>query len=117
MAQPILQKFESDNFKGESVKNFSFIYACALSRPMEAHRRFFILLKKGERRMVDKNFNTRIVLKHDLEANWKLAVNFTPKDGEVIIYDADMDNPVRIKIGNGIDKINDLPFYENGVQV
>ena len=59
----------------------------------------------------NKSFNSRIVLKHDVEANWLMAVNFIPKDGEVIIYDADMDNPVRIKIGNGIDKVNDLPFF------
>ena len=61
----------------------------------------------------NKSFNSRIVLKHDVEANWLMAVNFIPKDGEVIIYDADVINPVRIKIGNGIDKVNDLPFYSS----
>ena len=42
--------------------------------------------------------NTRIQLKHDTETNWNKAVNFIPKAGEMIIYDADGTNPVRIKI-------------------
>ena len=39
--------------------------------------------------MANKTVKTRIVNKHDTEANWAKAVNFTPKDGEIIIYDAD----------------------------
>ena len=61
--------------------------------------------------MAEKNIKSRIIHKHDVEANWLLAVNFTPKQGEIIIYDID-DNYTyeRFKIGDGISNVNDLPF-------
>lgn len=58
-------------------------------------------------------YNTRIQLKHDTEANWLKAINFIPKAGEMIIYDADDANPVRIKVGDGTTKVNELPFYNS----
>lgn len=61
--------------------------------------------------------NTRIQLKHDTETNWNKAVNFIPKAGEMIIYDADSTNPVRIKIGDGITVVNNLPFCGSNVQM
>ena len=61
--------------------------------------------------------NTRIQLKHDTETNWNKAVNFIPKAGEMIIYDADGTNPVRIKIGDGITVANNLPFQGSNVQM
>ena len=58
-----------------------------------------------------KEIKSRIQQKHDIEANWKLAVNFIPKQGEIIIYDIDDNYDYeRFKIGDGITKINDLPF-------
>lgn len=61
--------------------------------------------------MSEKILNSRIQLKHDTEANWKKAENFKPKMGEAIIYDEDEQHSlVRIKIGNGVTLINDLPF-------
>lgn len=55
--------------------------------------------------------NLRIQQKHDIEANWLKAVNFVPKDGEIIIYDADDNYSYpRIKIGNGKDSVLALPF-------
>lgn len=60
----------------------------------------------------EKTIKTRIVLKHDTENNWKQAVNFSPKKGEIIIYDADSSYPYpRIKIGNEQTNINNLPFF------
>ena len=59
----------------------------------------------------NKKFNGRLQLKHDTEANWIKAVNFIPLAGEIIIYDADDIYPVRVKIGDGTTKVNDLPFY------
>ena len=53
---------------------------------------------------------SRIQLKHDTEAHWQLATGFTPKAGEIIIYDADANNPVRYKIGDGTTNVNTLPF-------
>lgn len=57
--------------------------------------------------------NTRITLKHDIEANWVKATNFIPLKGEMIIYDPDTDSPFyRTKIGDGSTKINDLGFVD-----
>lgn len=62
--------------------------------------------------MNEKMFNTRIIHKHDTEANWAKALNFIPKQGELIVYDVDENyNYERIKIGDGTTKINGLPFY------
>lgn len=56
-------------------------------------------------------FNSRLVQKHDTEANWKLAVDFVPLLGELIIYDTDAQYTYqRFKIGNGTTAINNLPF-------
>lgn len=61
--------------------------------------------------MAEKTLNTRIQQKHDIELNWSKAINFIPRIGEIVIYDADENNPMpRIKIGDGINKINDLDF-------
>ena len=63
--------------------------------------------------MSEKMFNTRIIHKHDIEANWNKAVNFIPMQGEIIVYDIDETyNYERIKIGDGTTKINDLPFID-----
>lgn len=61
--------------------------------------------------MAEKNLKARIVHKHDIEANWLLATGFTPKQGELIVYDIDENyNYERIKIGDGIQNVNALPF-------
>ena len=65
--------------------------------------------------MSEKIFNTRIQQKHDVEANWVKAVNFIPKAGEIIIYDADEShNYARLKIGDGLTLINNLNFSTAG---
>ena len=61
--------------------------------------------------MAEKNINARIIQKHDTEANWSKAVNFIPKQGELIVYDKDsIYDYERFKIGDGITNVNDLPF-------
>lgn len=65
--------------------------------------------------MTEKQFNTRIVHKHDTAENWAKAVNFIPKQGEMIVYDIDDNNSYeRIKIGDGIRIISELPFVGSG---
>ena len=70
--------------------------------------------------MAEKKIYGRLVQKHDLEKNWIKAENFIPMAGEVIIYDRD-DNITdeslkgtysyeRIKIGDGVQNVNNLPF-------
>lgn len=53
--------------------------------------------------MIDK-------IKRDTELNWEKAKNFIPKKDEVIIYDCV--NTTKIKIGDGITKVNELNFVE-----
>ena len=61
--------------------------------------------------MADKVLNSRIQQKHDIEVNWLKATNFVPKVGEIIVYDPDENyNYSRIKTGDGISNINNLPF-------
>ena len=57
----------------------------------------------------------RIQVKHDIAANWAKAVNFIPLAGELIIYDGIIEKGVyieqpKLKIGDGIHKLADLPF-------
>ena len=61
--------------------------------------------------MSEKNIKARIVHKHDTEANWKLATNFIPKQGELIVYDVDDTHTYeRFKIGDGSTVASSLPF-------
>lgn len=62
--------------------------------------------------MSEKNtLRTRLVNKHDIEANWLKATNFTPLQGELIVYDIDENyNYERIKMGDGVTNVNELPF-------
>lgn len=74
-----------------------------------------------------KNLKTRVMLKHDYEANWNDATGFIPMPGEVIIYDADIDAPTtpknlrgtnrlpRVKIGDGKTLVGALPFVVNEI--
>ena len=61
--------------------------------------------------MAEKNISSRIIHKHDIEANWLKAVNFIPKQGELIVYDIDSTHDYeRIKIGDGATVVSSLPF-------
>ena len=62
--------------------------------------------------MSEKNtLRTRLVNKHDIEANWLKAENFTPLQGELIVYDVDENYSYeRIKMGDGVTNVNELPF-------
>lgn len=57
------------------------------------------------------NFKTRVINKHDTEANWALATNFKPLKGEVIVYEVDANrNFPLIKVGDGVTNVINLPF-------
>jgi hypothetical protein len=67
--------------------------------------------------MAEKNLKARIVHKHDIEANWLLATGFTPRQGEIIVYDIDENyNYERIKIGDGSNNVNALPFVDDALR-
>ena len=58
----------------------------------------------------------RIIQTHDIQANWELCPTFIPKRGEIIVYDRDPENDAaRIKIGDGVTKIGDLPFLSDSI--
>ena len=62
----------------------------------------------------ERTLKTRVILKHDTEANWDKAITFVPKKGEVIIYDPDDTHPYsRQKLGDGVKTVVVLPFFEN----
>lgn len=61
--------------------------------------------------MTKKEYKARVVNKHDTEANWNKAVNFIPKQGEIIVYDIDEAYGYeRFKIGDGTTIVSALPF-------
>ena len=76
--------------------------------------------------MSEKILKSRVVQKHDIEANWLKAVNFVPLQSELIVYDIEIDTDgntlalpsgrtepytyQRFKIGDGITRVSDLPF-------
>ena len=75
-----------------------------------------------------KEIYTRLINKHDLEVNWLNNPSFVPLQGELIIYDCEVDangNTLdlpsnrtapytyeRLKIGDGFTLVNDLPFID-----
>lgn len=64
--------------------------------------------------MANNQIKTRIIHKHDTEANWNLATNFIPKQGEIIVYDKDSTYSYeRFKIGDGTTNVINLPFASN----
>jgi hypothetical protein len=62
----------------------------------------------------------QLILKHDIAANWAKAVNFIPKLDELILYDGILENGVyvelpRLKRGDGVTKLNELPFLNAAI--
>lgn len=68
--------------------------------------------------MAENTIHSRIQLKNDTEAHWNQATNFTPKSGEIIVYNVDENHSSpRIKVGNGSTVVSSLPFISGGVEV
>lgn len=59
---------------------------------------------------------TEAVVKTDLASNWDKAKNYIPDKGVILIYEYEDAQP-KIKFGNGVDKIGDLPFLINPPRV
>ena len=78
--------------------------------------------------MSTKQIKGVIVPRHDIAKNWANAVNFIPRKGELIVFDADTEtydftvtingtdcrikssDKVRFKFGDGVTLISKLPF-------
>lgn len=54
-------------------------------------------------------YKTRIQQKHAPSTDWAKATNFTPLDGEIIVY-TDLR---KIKIGDGVTKVGALEFVNS----
>lgn len=52
------------------------------------------------------------IVKVDSEVNWKKAINYIPDSFTIIVYTYDNKSP-KVKIGDGIHTVNDLPFLSN----
>ena len=63
-----------------------------------------------------QQYNTRIQLKSDTEAKWRLVeTTFKPLAGEMIIYSADETHSYcRVKIGDGSSNLASLDFLDSG---
>ena len=49
------------------------------------------------------------IVKVDSEENWNKAINYIPDSFTIIVYEFENSSP-RVKIGDGIHKVKDLPF-------
>lgn len=52
------------------------------------------------------------IVKVDTAENWAKALNYVPDSFTILVYTYDNDSP-KVKIGDGIHKVNDLPFLNN----
>lgn len=52
------------------------------------------------------------VVKVDTEENWNKAVNYIPDTFTILVYTYDSESP-KVKIGDGIHKVKELPFLAN----
>ena len=51
------------------------------------------------------------IIKVDTEENWNKAINYIPDSFTILVYEFENDFP-KIKIGDGIHKVNELPFLK-----
>ena len=64
---------------------------------------------------MEKIIKAKIINKHDTEENWSKA-SFIPRKGEFIIYDPDATHTrSRIKVGDGVRTLSELPFSSQNV--
>lgn len=54
--------------------------------------------------------------------DWEKAKNFIPKKDQIVIYDGIKQDgeyivPPKLKVGDGITKVNDLPFTSSSIEL
>lgn len=68
--------------------------------------------------MSEKYIDSRIINKHDTEANWQTHSDFIPLVGEIIVYDRDSThNYQRVKVGDGVTNVDALPFINENLPI
>lgn len=61
---------------------------------------------------------TRMIQKHDIQANWDKIPDFIPMLAEIIVYDPDdYCSHARLKIGDGKTTITSLPFIDEIIDI
>ena len=66
-----------------------------------------------------KTIQTRVQHKHDIESNWKKAINFVPLQGEIVVYDIDEnynDGKVYVNAKDVGEYTLNLDFSSNNVR-
>ena len=64
-----------------------------------------------------KKIKGKVVFKHETAADWEKS-EYIPDKGEQVFYDIDENyNYVRVKHGNGVDKVKDLPFAQAEINI
>ena len=58
----------------------------------------------------NKVLKTRIQMKNDTSENWAKATTFVPLKGELIVYNDNDGNAPRMKVGDGVTLLSELPF-------
>lgn len=61
--------------------------------------------------MANIRLNVRPIQKHGTTAEWNLATNFIPYEGEIVLYT----DVFKIKVGDGTTTVVNLPFYEEEI--
>lgn len=56
------------------------------------------------------------IVKVDTAENWNKATNYIPDSFTIIVYEYSDASP-KIKIGDGLHKVNDLPFLSRSSEV
>jgi len=56
-------------------------------------------------------------IKVDSEVNWNKAINYIPDQFTIIVYEYDNGNPPKIKMGDGVHKVSELPFLLSDKEV
>lgn len=59
-----------------------------------------------------KEYNIKSTPFHGTEEEWLINNSYIPKQGEIVIYDIDSNYDYeRIKVGDGVTVVANLPFY------
>ena len=61
-------------------------------------------------RLKEQDYHLKNIAFHGTAAEWANHADYVPKAGEIVIYDADSTNELRIKIGDGTTTVSALSF-------
>jgi len=66
---------------------------------------------------MEKLLYTKMIQLHDTEAKWSQMTDFVPQKSMLIVYDIDAThNYERLKVGDGVKTVPELPFLDDAVK-